>query len=172
MLKVVKEGVYFLYDGEELVYIGQSDNIYRRIGQHISDGVKRFDSFCFYEVGEERIILESYLINKFKPKYNQTCGSTISPWCMYDPVTDVFPDTMPDEKVMRVINECLSGKPKDITLRKIAKLQDVFIESFAFMQMIKHKEELPIYKINGTWYMDSAWYDNNKEELNAMLLKW
>ena len=91
---------------------------------------------------------------------------------MYDPVTDVFPDTMPDEKVMRVINECLSGKPKDITLRKIAKLQDVFIESFAFMQMIKHKEELPIYKIDGTWYMDSAWYDNNKEALNAMLLKW
>lgn len=172
MLKVVKEGVYFLYDGEELVYIGQSDNIYRRIGQHISEGVKRFDSFCFYEVGEERIILESYLINKFQPKYNQTYGSTIAPWCMYDPADDIFQDTMPDEKVMSVINECLAGKPKGITIRKIAKNQNFFNENFVVSQMIKNREQLHVYKLDGIWYIDSEWYKENESQFWEILKKW
>lgn len=172
MLKVVREGVYFLYDGEELVYIGQSDNIYRRIGQHISEGVKRFDSFCFYEVGEERIILESYLISKFQPKYNQTCGSTIAPWCMYDPADDIFPDTMPDEKVMSVINECLAGKPKGITIRKIAKNQNFFNENFVVSQMIKNREQLHVYKLDGIWYIDSEWYKENESQFWEILKKW
>lgn len=172
MLKVVKEGVYFLYDGEELVYIGQSDNIYRRIGQHISEGVKRFDSFCFYEVGEERIILESYLINKFQPKYNQTYGNTIAPWCMYDPADDIFQDTMPDEKVMSVINECLAGKPKGITIRKIAKNQNFFNENFVVSQMIKNREQLHVYKLDGIWYIDSEWYKENESQFWEILKKW
>lgn len=47
-MKVVEEGVYFLYDKDELVYIGQSDNLYRRIGQHIAERKKKFDRFELY----------------------------------------------------------------------------------------------------------------------------
>ena len=172
MLKVVHSGVYFLYDGEELVYIGQSDNIYRRIGQHIYEAEKKFDSFCFYPAGEERIILESYLINKFHPKYNLTCGSTVAPWCGYAPKDDIFPDTMPDEKVIAVINECLAGKPKGIPLRKIARKQNFFNENYVVSQMIKNREQLHVYKLDGTWYIDSEWYVKNERRFWEILKKW
>ena len=41
-MNVIEEGVYFLYDKDELVYIGTSDNLYRRIGQHKVYKLQRF----------------------------------------------------------------------------------------------------------------------------------
>ena len=38
-------GVYFLYRGEEIVYIGQSINITKRIWTHASE--KEFDSYRY-----------------------------------------------------------------------------------------------------------------------------
>lgn len=73
-MKVMHGGVYFLYDGDELVYIGQTDNLMRRIGEHIKEGVKRFDSFELYET-PDRIRLEARLIGLLKPKYNMTEGA-------------------------------------------------------------------------------------------------
>lgn len=73
-MKVVEEGVYFLYDKDELVYIGQSDNLYRRIGQHIAENKKMFDRFELYPT-TDRIRLEGFLIKMFKPKYNISDGA-------------------------------------------------------------------------------------------------
>ena len=53
-MKVVTKGVYFLFDDKQLVYIGESDNIYRRIGQHIYDGTKKFDSFEIFPCNDRK----------------------------------------------------------------------------------------------------------------------
>ena len=37
-------GVYFLVDGDEVVYVGQAVNVYSRVGQHTD---KRFDRYAF-----------------------------------------------------------------------------------------------------------------------------
>lgn len=73
-MKKITSGVYFLYDGDELVYIGESENIFYRIGTHIKEEVKDFDHWTFIETEtyKERKQLESFLINIFKPKYNVT----------------------------------------------------------------------------------------------------
>lgn len=69
------KGLYFLYQNETLIYIGKSINIVFRIGQHLSDDHKMFNSFKILEVKEsiqdfELLELESAFINKYKPIYN------------------------------------------------------------------------------------------------------
>ncbi len=63
-------GVYFLFDENEIVYIGQSRNIYRRINHHTRF---KWGSFSFIEAkeGRESRELEKHYIDKFKPKYNK-----------------------------------------------------------------------------------------------------
>ena len=70
-------GIYFLYNRDKLVYVGQSDCIIRRIGEHFAD--KEFDNFkyiseeTFYWLYEYpfRKYFERKLIKFFNPKYNK-----------------------------------------------------------------------------------------------------
>lgn len=63
-------GVYFLVDGDEIVYVGQSVNIYARIPQHHS---KQFDRYLYIPC-EPKLLnaLESLYIHCFQPKLNFT----------------------------------------------------------------------------------------------------
>lgn len=72
-MKKITGGIYFLYNNDKLVYIGKSQNIFERIGRHIKDNVKEFNSWDYQEVDDEykRSELEGYLINVFRPKYNE-----------------------------------------------------------------------------------------------------
>ena len=72
-MKKVTKGLYFLYNGDELVYIGKSSNIFSRVGQHIRENIKMFDNWNYkiIENDKERDEMEGYLIEIFKPKYNQ-----------------------------------------------------------------------------------------------------
>jgi hypothetical protein len=64
-------GVYFLFDGLELVYVGQSLNLHRRVISHVEQGVKKFDRFSFLVCPpSDKFPLEHLYISKFKPKYN------------------------------------------------------------------------------------------------------
>lgn len=65
-------GLYALRRWGKIVYIGQSNNILRRIGEHAAEGVKEFDSFSYIRCDDkrERDRLEAHWINYFKPKYN------------------------------------------------------------------------------------------------------
>jgi len=67
----VFSGVYMLYSGTNIVYIGQSENIFKRVNSH----KKRisYDSINFYivEEKEDRVKLEKELINKHLPKFNE-----------------------------------------------------------------------------------------------------
>lgn len=72
-MKKLTSGVYFLYKGDELVYIGESDSIFSRVGTHIREGVKDFDTWAYHEIEgtRERKALEGFLISIYKPKYNE-----------------------------------------------------------------------------------------------------
>ncbi len=62
-------GVYFLFEGDEIIYIGQSHNIFRRLEEH----QKRFffSHFSYILTTEEDLIqLEVSYLNVFRPRLN------------------------------------------------------------------------------------------------------
>ena len=66
-------GVYFLIRNGEVVYVGRSGNCMTRIGSHISERKKSFDSYMIYEAPQyECDSLEPLYILKFQPVYNRT----------------------------------------------------------------------------------------------------
>ena len=61
--------IYFLFEGNEIVYIGRSRNAMRRIGAHLRD--KYFDSYAVFTVGKSRLLdIEAAMIGLYRPKYN------------------------------------------------------------------------------------------------------
>lgn len=61
-------GVYFLLDGDEVVYVGQAVNVYSRIGQHTD---KRFDRYAFVPCAVDALdMLESLYIHCLRPRLN------------------------------------------------------------------------------------------------------
>jgi hypothetical protein len=73
LAKPVKKtcGVYFLMLEREIVYVGQSTNCNLRIGNHLLDGQKAFDSYFVVECPTNRLDeMEAKYIVKFRPKHN------------------------------------------------------------------------------------------------------
>lgn len=66
-------GIYALFNKDELVYIGQSSNLYLRVLEHIVEGKKDFDGIkCAYNNKLLDIqVMETILISKLKPKLNK-----------------------------------------------------------------------------------------------------
>ena len=75
-MKAIIAGVYFLFDGKEIVYVGQSADIFRRIYEHSSGRAKgekkKFDTWEYIEIPDEaeRFRAEHLLILALRPKYN------------------------------------------------------------------------------------------------------
>lgn len=73
-LIVVKSlrGIYFLYNGTTLVYIGQAINLHQRINEHIRTKTKEFDSYRFIEINGNIDLdrLEEEFIKKYRPIHN------------------------------------------------------------------------------------------------------
>lgn len=66
---VALSGVYFLCHGAKVVYVGQSANVFGRVGAHI--GNKTFDAVWFIRVPQSDLdFVEGELIRTLKPKYN------------------------------------------------------------------------------------------------------
>lgn len=66
-----REGVYFLIDGGEIVYVGRSDNIADRIGAHVAAKRMVFDRVLTVPAnGLDQERLEQRYIAAFTPKYN------------------------------------------------------------------------------------------------------
>jgi len=69
-----KPCIYILYKANTIVYVGQTECLARRIGEHFSTD-KDFDSFVIHSFIEDQYIRlkkEEILIRKYKPKYNTT----------------------------------------------------------------------------------------------------
>lgn len=68
--------VYFLFDGIELVYIGETNNLYNRIYHHLNYGYAcsiDFDRFYYLSAStdrKERRRTEEYYIEQYQPKWN------------------------------------------------------------------------------------------------------
>lgn len=167
-MKPIEGGVYFLYKCGELVYIGQSDNVYRRIGQHIAEKKKDFDDFRIYET-DDYIRLESFLIGMFHPKYNQTIGNTIG-WV--NDRRDIFSKVIPSDKVLKIIHDIENSIGRRYHVRHISKEHPWMEHTFANYMMVNHFDEIPMYRCDGEWYIDANWYDDHKEELWALIDKW
>ena len=66
-------GIYFLIKNNEVVYVGQSVNVFNRIGQHRY--VKDFDGFKYINCKKSELdILESIYIHFLNPKLNGFSG--------------------------------------------------------------------------------------------------
>jgi hypothetical protein len=72
-------GVYFLCHQQKVVYVGQSVNVFQRVGAHI--GVKSFDSVWFIRVPPTDLdFVEGELIRTLQPKYNHDkLGRIVAP---------------------------------------------------------------------------------------------
>lgn len=73
LAKPVKKtcGIYFLVHEQEIVYVGQSINCHIRIGSHLNDELKVFDSYFVVECPESRLDeMEAKYIVKFRPRFN------------------------------------------------------------------------------------------------------
>lgn len=64
-------GIYFLRNGFEIVYVGQSVNVVSRVATHRAEGIKEFDSWHVLPCEREELDeLEAEFIQMMKPKYN------------------------------------------------------------------------------------------------------
>lgn len=64
-------GIYFLIDGQEVVYVGQSMNLPLRIHQHRRANEKKFDRFTVYPCPAKLLDkIERHYIQLLRPKYN------------------------------------------------------------------------------------------------------
>lgn len=71
MAELDRPGVYFLWQGDVIVYVGQARSMRKRIGQHISEGRKAFDGISHQVYDESELLtIESQLIRVLAPKYN------------------------------------------------------------------------------------------------------
>lgn len=68
-------GIYFLMNGDELVYIGKTTKLADRLTSHNGDTMnkKEFDSIFFLPIEKnwELDVLERCYIEMYKPKYNK-----------------------------------------------------------------------------------------------------
>lgn len=68
-----KCGVYFLVDGSEIVYVGQSTDILFRISCHINAGKKNFERYAVLYCDHSSLSeVEADYIVRLVPKYNVT----------------------------------------------------------------------------------------------------
>jgi len=69
-------GVYYLFNDETLVYIGESECMITRISQHIKDGVKTFTHYKLHAC-KNRKKREKKDIIRHRPVYNATHNPNI-----------------------------------------------------------------------------------------------
>jgi len=64
-------GIYFLIEGNEIVYVGQSIDCDLRVRRHIFEGEKVFSRYHIMPCHQDHLNLyEAYCLWKFQPKYN------------------------------------------------------------------------------------------------------
>lgn len=86
-------GIYFLISNGELIYIGQSKDIFGRIEDHKNDKV--FDHFCYFECKPDQLdYKERKLIKQHKPKLN----------IAHKPVDKPLPEILQTESFQNFLN--------------------------------------------------------------------
>ena len=69
----ITHAIYFLLKDNEVVYVGQTNCLFSRVGTHIKEGRILFDSWSYLATPEERLNqIEQNWITLLQPKYNKT----------------------------------------------------------------------------------------------------
>lgn len=72
-------GVYFLIKDKQIVYVGMTASFISRIADHISEGVKDFDSYYLHPTDDSVApAIESYYITLLQPRFNATNGMSFT----------------------------------------------------------------------------------------------
>ncbi len=75
-----RSGIYFLIKNKKVVYVGQSNNVIRRIGKHIEDSIKKFDAVTYIEIKDKYKAdmghIEWTYIQRLQPEYNKQHNGT------------------------------------------------------------------------------------------------
>lgn len=113
--------IYFLYDKEELVYIGQTKSLVgNRVAQHLKD--KQFtDCYAIKLPDKEACLMkERELTFKFKPKYNNVKGQ------MYYPKVgqNMLYQNM-SIKVVAIVDDCIIAKSRKCLRPFIIAIEDL-----------------------------------------------
>lgn len=67
----VESGIYFLLRDAEVVYVGQSTNVFARVATHSNDTTKRFNRWCFIKVPRTSLDeVEQFYITLLRPEHN------------------------------------------------------------------------------------------------------
>ena len=70
---VSQTGVYFLFNQNDVVYVGQGQDILSRIGHHALAGKKQFDSYAYLPCPADQLNeAEAHFIHLLQPYYNKT----------------------------------------------------------------------------------------------------
>lgn len=88
-----KTGIYFLYDEDEIVYIGKSNKgIGKRIKDHCREDDKQFTKVVVYSIENvaDTNIVELYLIALHSPKYNKECNHVDVPTIVINNLDDII----------------------------------------------------------------------------------
>lgn len=95
-------GLYVLLKEEEIVYVGISSDIYRRIHEHRLEGAKVFDDWRWLPCGSgsERLRLEALLILAHLPTHNRALTLGLGPsgvWQLPGPASLAPPIHRPEQ---------------------------------------------------------------------------
>lgn len=91
-------GIYFLFENENLVYIGQSSDVYVRLLEHLAENEKKFTSFELCGVNKNQQdeflfqLFELCSISVYKPKYNKLVVKDLWEW--YNILPQKFKDNI------------------------------------------------------------------------------
>lgn len=159
-------GVYYLHDKQgEVIYVGKSINIQKRIFEHFSDKTQKGDKLqnavfdiSFEETGSELIalLLEDYEIKRLKPSINKAQRKTFFPYGIY---------SFKDEKGyirFHAVKNVATIRKKHHILQEFEKLSDAksFLKNMArryelcekLMELPHHTEGVDMEVQKGCFY--------------------
>jgi DNA polymerase III subunit epsilon len=151
-------GVYYLHDKQgEVIYVGKSINIQKRIFEHFKDKTTKGDQFqhavadiSFEETGSELValLLEDSEIKRIKPRVNKAQRKTFFPYCVY-----AFTDERGYTRFHAVKNVALIRK-KHVILQEFEKLNDAkgFLKGVAKRYDLCEKLMEPVYTEGSCFY--------------------
>jgi DNA polymerase III subunit epsilon len=151
-------GVYYLHDKQgDVIYVGKSINIQKRIFEHFNDKTTKGDQFqlavadiSFEETGSEllALLLEDSEIKRIKPRVNKAQRKTFFPYCVY-----AFTDERGYLRFHAVKNVALIRK-KHVVLQEFEKLNDAkgFLKGVAKRFELCEKLMEPVYTEGACFY--------------------
>jgi hypothetical protein len=159
-------GIYFLMQDEQVVYVGQSTNVYQRIIQHKEMKKIPFSHALWYEVAPPDLIsVEYYWISRLRPPHNNgnkaRINSELAEWTNGLLTSDLISKI---EELEREINRQLSTCYQQVAARSYKTRNGTLAQDIADLRQNLYdglrELELPIrvaHKLVERFFGWSAW---------------